>query len=117
MNEEMNRYVCEKLGLCWHITEGMRNKEAIRCLKCQQLYFPGNSWNPDFSTDAGAVQLLRLMMGRKDWWVFRNKYGDEHRYNEQSGEYDYEPMIPINLITTPSALLKACYAWFKEGEK
>jgi hypothetical protein len=57
------------------------------------------------------------MMGRKDWWVFRNKYGDEHRYNEQSGEYDYEPMIPINLITTPSALLKACYAWFKEGEK
>jgi hypothetical protein len=115
MNEEMNRYVAEKLGypkICRGCQMAQADSKMLdRGGRCFHVSYP------DFSNDPGAVQLLRLMMGRKDWWVFRNKYGDEHRYNEQSGEYDYEPMIPINLITTPSALLKACYAWFKEGEK
>jgi hypothetical protein len=115
-NEEANKYLCEKLGLCWHEIERTWGEYyQCSCSKHKVLYEDLlKHSNPNFSTDAGAVQLLRLMMKRVDWWRFIEEYGDRYRYYQ--GDQVKEDMIAVELITTSSALLDACVEWF-EGQK
>ncbi len=71
--EEKNREVAEWLGICWHIP----NYETGRCVKCDigLAIIMGTTFcgikNLDFTTDAGKVQLLREIMNRDTWQLFR----------------------------------------------
>jgi hypothetical protein len=64
---DKNRELAELLGLCWHEHhESWRYKKGMsRCWKCSS-----QEHNPDYSTDSGKVELLRLMMKREDWDEF-----------------------------------------------
>jgi len=73
---EKNRELAELLGLCWH--------ERITSRLCNCGFIPTGfeiienhiSYNnPDYTSDAGKVQLLREMEKREDWLNFLNKVG------------------------------------------
>lgn len=102
---DKNRFVAEKLGLCWH---EFNPDYDVYCKKCRRSVGMGN---PDFSSDAGAVELLRLMMKRDDWSVFTSW----HTINKH---ITTDHWIWNELITTPGALLDSAaehFGW-KEGE-
>jgi hypothetical protein len=114
--DDKNRYLCQKLGLCWH--EQIYYEDGYKCLcgfttKYSLLYekheikFP----NPNFSDDAGTVKLLREMMKRDDWDEFIVENGCVSKYGRH---FD---TILVQLITTSGALLDACIEWFKRREK
>jgi hypothetical protein len=106
-NEEMNKYVAKKLGLCWH--EWTCPGGACTCGSMNRYHQPENN-NPDFSTDAGTVQLLRLIMEMKG---FNRLYMDF-----LCGGNMWIPTVKfLKIFTTPGVLLKAVYDYFKEGEK
>jgi len=70
MTTDKNRFVAEKLGLCWH--EPVYDDDMVKSCSCGRPYlYASHPPNPDFRSDAGAVQLLRLMMEYKLWWKFR----------------------------------------------
>jgi len=94
---DKNRFVAEKLGLCWHEYDPDYD---VYCKKCRVSIGDGN---PDFSTDAGAVELLRLMMERPSWWEFISEAWGTRRDT-------FEDCFKI--ITTPGALLDAAAEWF-----
>jgi hypothetical protein len=113
MTIDKNRFVAEKLGMC-RLNVGSLDDEGI-CTRCGMPCECHH--NPDFSTDAGTVQLLRLMMKSKDWPDFCNKIGYRFSiggtYHKESGYIPtWKELIPIYYITTPGALLDAVAAWF-----
>ena len=71
---EINRELAGLLGLCWHENEiwpcsvgSMR----MPCSKCGSA-----DYNPNFTTDSGKIELLRLMMKRwGEWDCFASKVG------------------------------------------
>jgi hypothetical protein len=74
---DINRELAELLGLCWHEF----NDNPEQCSKCGK-WFRGyyvDSPNPDFTTDPGKIELLRLMEKRADWpeflWFLWDKEG------------------------------------------
>jgi hypothetical protein len=71
--------------------------------------FPGDHViNPDFSTDQGAVQLLRLMKERENWEGFKFEIASRHiKGSLHSGINNV-----VNCITTPAALLNAVWEFF-----
>ena len=105
MTTDKNRFVAEKLGLCWHravpdLRIGLPTRVSIFCPcgKCGS-----DEDNPDFSTDAGAVQLLRLMMERPDC--------DRLLRHITGGIASPERMILAVTITTRGKLLDAVAEW------
>lgn len=105
--EEKNKAVCEMLGIHWH----ERDEAKTLWLVCtcgegfthsttpeinrESLYIHCRKHNPDFSDDAGAVQLLRELV-KQDWYyIFMNSIF--------TGLIDY--------ITTPGLLLDKVYEW------
>jgi len=85
---QMNEEVARRLGIPFYTwaTKGVDG----------EIY---NHSNPDFSTDAGAVQLLREMMNQKDWSEFYLSIWE----GTENFLRDY--------ITTPGALLDAYLEW------
>ena len=71
--EKATREVCEKLGICWHETvwkeknyrtaggKSIMDKCCV-CVKCGERH----AVNPDFSSEAGRVRLLKTISQRKD---------------------------------------------------
>lgn len=85
---DKNQFVAEKLGVRWHIISSTTLEgHSLYCESCKEylsdsakqngLYPRNIHTNPDFSSDAGAVELLRLMMGRDDWTKF-NSWSSDH---------------------------------------
>ena len=113
-----DQFVAEKLGLCWHECETyVNNTNSIVCKKCQQA-IPWQNYfnpNPDFSTDAGAVELLRLMMGRSGFDTFIDS-------NLELGLVGLvrrnSRFINVDYVSTPGAFRDAVADWFgwKEAE-
>lgn len=105
---DKNQFVAEKLGEKWHIIHKKLEDDGWewRTCSCGSLdRWYDNSLdlrhsNPDFSTDAGAVELLRLMLERKDWngFTYRNMGRDIDRL--------------AKIINSPGALLDAVAEWF-----
>ena len=58
--DELNKELCGLLGICWH---HFMEKE-YRCTHCDA---PDYEKNPDFTSEAGRVQLLKLMADRDDY--------------------------------------------------
>ena len=116
--DEKNRLVWKWLGHCWHMVD----PALLRC-KCG---VKGPSANPDFTTDSGAVLLLRELMKREDWQDFLSIIGSDTTYlkaevksdsvNKHFLVYGVES-IQLAYITTPGALLDAVVEWMRrEGE-
>lgn len=112
--DEKNRYVCEKLEICWHEMEG--NIYHPYLCSCKEEYGSYedllnhiNESRPNFKTDSGAVQLLREMEKREDW----------HDFNARViGSIEFPlNFIDSRYITTPGKLLDAVVEWFQEKEK
>jgi len=61
--DELNKELCGLLGICWH--EFM--EKEYRCTHCDA---PDYEKNPDFTSEAGRVQLLKLMSKRPDFIRF-----------------------------------------------
>ena len=81
--DELNKQLCGLLGICWHETGGVGVEENGRiysqCRICKKI-FRDREWgynelgyessNPDFTTEVGRVQLLKLMMKIKNYEDF-----------------------------------------------
>jgi hypothetical protein len=87
-----NRELAELLGLTWHeVTDQTMLHDLCSCRDwdCKEI-------NPDFTTDAGKVGLLRLMEKREDW----------------------PKVIRIDYITNTTGKLRdAAIEFLKEGRK
>ena len=131
-NEEMARYIVEQTGGCWHELEKFkltymehcrtpegyedieRTHNGERCLHCKQDWesLPDN---PTFTDDAGKVELLRLMMGSKDWKQFIVSI-NQHPFGVLLN--DVVPLLYLVDDTTDTAkLLRAAYWFLMEVEK
>ena len=115
--DEMNRYVSGKLNIPWHERVSPIMDYPIIC-SCGEKFSTSDfddhydSENPDFSTDEGAVRLLREMMKQEDYYGFLVHIG------LGTQEFSLEDAADVmNIITTPVALLKAAFTWFKEQEE
>jgi len=76
--DELNKELCGLLGICWHelgTNDWVHNQalpvEHFKCKKCG-IYTSKCEVdiNPDFTSEAGRVQLLKLMMKLKNWKSF-----------------------------------------------
>jgi len=112
MTTDKNREVALALGLCWHapFTPCM---PGTWCTCGSLKPFDCCPINPDFTSDAGAVQLLRLMMkrlSRDDFFTFIRTVG----FGSSSDDYWY---IYGTYITTKGKLLEAVWLWRREHPK
>ena len=109
---DRNRELCELLGICWH------ERVCDLTMKCTCGDFHSLSAgpfpdNPDFTTDAGKVMLLREMRKREDWFEFLNEHGD--RYRIYDGDQIKEDMIPVDdILDTTGQLLDKAITFLKE---
>jgi hypothetical protein len=75
--KDINRELTELLGLCWHDYQE-KSHEEWNVMVCQKCGIETNGleaqfqkyWNPNFTSDSGKIELLRLMMKREDWSKF-----------------------------------------------
>jgi hypothetical protein len=104
---DINKELAELLGLCWH-----RNKIQLysggeirySCENCGSM-----DYNPDFTTDSGKIELLRLMMKREDWERFK--------FQIECQGYDHIPgnCVKLNLILDTTGLLaQAAVEWLRK---
>lgn len=118
-----NRDVAEFLGICWHEAIMIVSTTGGICSCGQHLE---DNWaraehlkenkNPDFSTDEGAVRLLRELIKRPDWIKLRWHIG----VGEERRGYNVYEVIILDLITTRGALRDKVIGWtvfkkWKEG--
>jgi hypothetical protein len=61
--KDINRELAERLGIPRHRTGKAGYCEVCGHHSCFEK-------NPDFTTDSGKIELLRLMMKREDWSKF-----------------------------------------------
>ena len=77
--DKLNKQLCGLLGICWHEFNSKDSKRALarsrifggsgrECKKCGiGIESEKRKDNPDFTTEAGRVQLLKLMADRDDY--------------------------------------------------
>lgn len=70
--------------------------------------------DPDFTSDAGAVKLLRILMEREDWNKFVAELNCYKRDDEGSFFCD---VIPEHYITTSGLLAEAALEWLRKETK
>jgi hypothetical protein len=81
--DELSKELCGLLGICWHIEApkesylGQDGKYYMTCLVCGETKIDrfGFYFNPDFTSEAGRVQLLKLILSRVDWPRIANHIG------------------------------------------
>jgi hypothetical protein len=110
--DEMNKRVWLWLDdkHCWHEPTLFDERHIYwKCANCNKEHIH-KEWfdNPDFTTDAGAVLLLREMMKREDWPEIYKDIGCQR-------ERPYG--IPPEFLTTPGKLLQAVSEWIEEGRE
>ena len=100
--------IVEKLGGCWHeFNIGVAGYHY--CIHCKVMSIYDFIANPDFTSDAGKIQLLRMMSKREDWYLFVHKIG---KYN--SGHF-YSDYVEIDYIIGQTGKLRdAAWKWLKE---
>jgi len=89
---DKNKQLCELLGIQWYDLAG-----------------PGVYDNPDFTTDAGKVRLLRILRNGDDWHKFAKFCGfDEIQANS---------LFRIDYILDTTGLLRDKTITFLKGRK
>jgi hypothetical protein len=102
---DINKELAELLGLCWHenAIQPLYSNVRFACSKCGS-----NDYNPNFTSDSGKIELLRLMFAREDWIDFRDQYITV-----------YGDAVPVDLLLDTTGLLaQAAVEWLtaqKEG--
>jgi len=116
MNKDKD--IVEAFGGCWHEStfQTMNRKtpggkrwqdKAFICDKCGKRH----AVNPDFTTDAGKVQLLKEMRKRVDWHLFVHEIGKCN-----SGHF-YSDYVEIDYITdTAGKFRDATWKWLCGGK-
>jgi 50S ribosomal subunit-associated GTPase HflX len=109
--KDINRELTELLGLCWHDYQE-KSHEEWNVMVCQKCGIETNGleaqfqkyWNPNFTTDSGKIELLRLMMKRENaddciqTQDFLETIG-------KSGILNIEDMVRVDLILDTTGLL------------
>lgn len=70
-SQEKDKFICEKLGVEWH--EQLLADGTCAC-GYKHWCVNASALNPDFSSEAGRVQLLRLMNEQDKIWSFFTEY-------------------------------------------
>ena len=118
----LNKRACELLGICWHENiwhDPQEIEEVIfydKCYDCGKLLRDCD--RPDFTTDSGKVELLRLMKSER-----RGESWD--KFTEYLIRYIWPRDIPSEflalaiekLITDTTGLLLKAAVEFMEGRK
>ena len=73
-SQEKDKFICEKLGICWH--EWKSDHASFTCIKCGYRCNSSETppKNPDFTSEAGRVQLLKLIKPNKRYYHFCERY-------------------------------------------
>jgi hypothetical protein len=118
---DINEELAGLLGLCWHkfiYTGGYGSspdkmtRQVEKCSKCgKKANIYGDEY-PDFTTDSGKIELLRLMEKREDWLEFA-----EVNFVIQYDDYSYKAFIPVSLMTDTTGLLAQAAVEFLRREK
>jgi hypothetical protein len=113
---DINRELAERLGVHWHKDNGEGFcGEVCDCglhlydIECRS-YTPVESQNPDFTSDPGKIELLRLMMKREDWPQFHLSLFRETAHGRMND------FIPIRFITDTTGLLAQAAVEFLRRE-
>ena len=73
MNEELNKYLTEAMGECWHAWDFQ--DMPFRCIKCKEYHPESGGINNDFSTWEGFGKLWEWSI-KQPWWNDFVKYLD-----------------------------------------
>ena len=82
--DELNKELCGLLGICWHmniITQCSVGEVRFPCTKCGSV-----KYNPDFTSDAGKIRLLRELKNTKDWYFYAVKLINEVYLLDETGK-------------------------------
>ena len=106
-----DRDIVEALGGCWHeFNIGIAQYQY--CIRCKISIYDFIA-APDFTSDAGKVQLLREMKEREDWSKFLSHiYCSSYRANECSIEW-----ACCLILDTTGKLRDFAWEWLCGGEK
>ena len=114
----LSKRACELLGIEWHelvnhVPDGIIG-DAGKCI-CGKIHFLSTlkKVNPDFTTDAGKVELLRLMRKQEYWEDFKFELA-VRKHNKESLNSAINNVV--DCILGDSLLLKAAVE-FMEGRK
>jgi hypothetical protein len=121
-NEEINKECCEILGVYWH---DVSDKYCCSCVRDKvpmslKALDAHNILNPDFTTDAGAVQLL-MELEKQEWYedvaldCFHEVHPSLRSFLLVASKQRMLEEIPIKLFTTPGLLATKLGEW-KEGK-
>ncbi len=99
-NQKKNQEIVEALGGCWHDYNGATES----CRKCKEIFgatlYPVN---PDFTSDAGKIQLLREMKKIRPYAIAEFLY-------QIDTEMDAEDFI-LGYLTDPDNCVLRDKAW------
>lgn len=114
--DNKNRYISEKLGLCWHEPAGnIYHEFQCSCGKewgnKKQLFDHIVEENPNFFKGEGIIELLKLMEARDDGKIF---FANLIYLGENIEAIDDDGLISREYITENGKLLNAVYEWFME---
>lgn len=113
-SQEKDRFICKKLGRCWHELIIDNNNPALCRCSCgatgalNAFYLAGHvsTNNPDFTSKAGRVELLKLIkeQGEEKYNIFITKnYGLSYQ----------SAFLLANHITNDNSLFRdTVFRWF-----
>jgi hypothetical protein len=122
MNEELNKELCQLLGICWHEPKGIGFlSDMCICGGCYGDDRKGNSTmsdhckrcNPDFTSKASRVQLLKLIRKHKHFHRLIAKINCLSL--DEDGDF-IDNCIPVDLMTDDTGKLAIAARDFLKGQ-
>ena len=107
-NEEINKYLTEAMGECWHDWKNLPKIRSAQCVKCTTLFHRAQI--NDFFTWQGFGKLWEWAT-KQEWWNYFQDMviGDTDVYeNDEFTEY-----VDVNFIN-PTNFANAIYKYLKE---
>ena len=117
--QALNKRACELLKVARHEML-FRSEPCVcscdySCKTIQGMITHIKRTNPDFTTDSGKVELLRLMRKREDWRAFICYLIHVASWNPEDWESSHHHLIET-ITDTTGLLPKAAVEWM-EGRK
>ena len=101
MNTEKNKYLAERMGVCWHDKRWSKEVKLYKCLHCEATHTVDEQpcSRPDYFTAEGRQVLLEWAVEQGWWYKFTHEYGC-HGFQ-----------FPQDLLIPVSALADAVYEY------
>jgi hypothetical protein len=110
---DINRELAGLLGICWHNTVVHDNRFGWLCrcgkYKCEQS-------NPDFTTDSGKIELLRLMEKHLTEEGLNGNFWEWVYCLAQSETKPERVVMTEYMLNTTGLLSQAAREWLKKKE-